>query len=584
VVTYLTCLQLQLSSLLCTIDNICQQCFRYKTLLTSEIVPSSLFRHPTMVLRYPDEFLPESQLSLEEFSYRAMDLLRNAETIPNFVRMVLAGRDTDHNDVVHRLFLNARQGLEDIDPGAYIQSRDYDSAHGITRDLPFTEPLSIFPVASFRDTLTKDIHILGKAYDNTVSCDKQIVFYMTLMTSKGTEMRVSLHKIPNVAFGKVLQRHITRIVFPRLYRANEAPQIPQDLLETLYDTAIRPAVRTAVPERLSHWPPTYRAAMANARDIRGQLHFGSVDLPAFALGDFRDALLHILDQHDTLKDAYFLHEVRGYKGATVHNPEVEAECWDVLHEKLNFLDFRLINHDQWYIDVGLEVHLRDHVLQWLEDGHLRLLRNALPRQNQSNPNSLATLADDANNFKTDRVAQLNEFAGFRCTPRSKGLADQVTYINVYTTDKEPLYQLHTGSFRRHHASELMPGERNIQTLMKDVAEISGVFGQCVGTVTRAASEGCARFEVRVKLRQSPTVLRGLPQELISNSLVAIRAPTWWLVPTIISFHPLSFSFTGNSNSYDCQHSTTFFKISAGLQLRHVHYAQLSSSVQSASGH
>jgi hypothetical protein len=101
-----------------------------------------------------------------------MDLLRDAETIPKFVRMVLAGCDTDHNDVEHRIFLNAHQGLQHIDPHSYIQSRDYDTALGLGTDLPFTEPVAIFPVASFQDTLTKDIHLLEKAYDNTVSYDR----------------------------------------------------------------------------------------------------------------------------------------------------------------------------------------------------------------------------------------------------------------------------------------------------------------------------------------------------------------------------------------------------------------------------
>ena len=67
---------------------------------------------------------------------------------------------------------------------------------------------------------------------------------------------VSLHTIPNVAFGTVSKRHITRIVFPRLYHSGSIvqPAITQRLYQKLYNECIRPSVLSIAPEQNSHWP------------------------------------------------------------------------------------------------------------------------------------------------------------------------------------------------------------------------------------------------------------------------------------------------------------------------------------------
>ena len=56
------------------------------------------------------------------------------------------------------------------------------------------------------------------------------------------------------------------------------------------------------------------------RDDKGQLHLGSVDVPAGVISTFTEALLRYLNLVLEFEDAYFLHEFRGHKGATVHDP------------------------------------------------------------------------------------------------------------------------------------------------------------------------------------------------------------------------------------------------------------------------
>jgi hypothetical protein len=337
---------------------------------------------------------------------------------------------------------------------------------------------------------------------------------------------VPMYKIPNLALGKASGRHVTRMMFPRLYEdGSQDRTIPAYNLSRIYDEGIRPAVEAICNPRLSHWPASYASAITKAKDKSGKLHFGTVDLSVDLLPDFAQRLKENLNRITKLKDMYFMHEVRGTKGASVHNPDTPEARWESLEKELEFLDLQEINPTNWYMDVGLEVHLPGHVLQWLEDAHLRLLEFGLPTQADNLPESLSPLLDNKRNFKVDRVAQFKEFAGFRCTPGSRGDSDHIVYLNVYTTDKEPTYQLHAGSFRKHLASELLPFKGN--KILNDVSAMSQVYGQCMSMEGRTPTEGCARFEVRVALQHASDVIPAMSSLTMRGSLVAIPVDLWW---------------------------------------------------------
>jgi hypothetical protein len=119
-------------------------------------------------MRYPDEPIPEIQMSLREFHQTASRILNGPDTVYDFCRMVLAGR-VDVDGTEHRIFVNARQDLEEIRPSLLTITRDYDSICACTHNLPFIAPFSIFPIPPFREALTSDNHLTGKAYDKQVS-------------------------------------------------------------------------------------------------------------------------------------------------------------------------------------------------------------------------------------------------------------------------------------------------------------------------------------------------------------------------------------------------------------------------------
>jgi hypothetical protein len=110
-----------------------------------------------MRLRYPDEPLPSLQLSLKRFVSVAQRLW-DAGDEDVFARYIFAGRLTGEDDQ-RRVFVNARQESSAPPHGEYELRRDLDSVIGITRNLPFIQAMSVFPMASFEDTLKRDNHM-----------------------------------------------------------------------------------------------------------------------------------------------------------------------------------------------------------------------------------------------------------------------------------------------------------------------------------------------------------------------------------------------------------------------------------------
>lgn len=111
---------------------------------------------------FPDEPLDTLQLTLVQFVTLCRTLFES-ETVDRttFIRFALAGR-LEMNGKALRVSINAKQGVLPPPLGKYDLYRDIDSVIGVTQDLPFRRPLAVFPLPSFRDTLTKDNHITYK--------------------------------------------------------------------------------------------------------------------------------------------------------------------------------------------------------------------------------------------------------------------------------------------------------------------------------------------------------------------------------------------------------------------------------------
>jgi hypothetical protein len=320
-------------------------------------------------------------------------------------------------------------------------------------------------------------------------------------------------------------RHITRIFFPHLYhKTQKDPKLTQEHLAQLYDDCIRPAVIEAIPSHSSHWPVNYSTNFLQARDIKGKLHFGTIAIPPAHLVAFCDALLPHLDSIDSFKKAYFVHELRGLKGGTAHTDNDDGiNTEDAFNAVFDNVDMSRVLEDNWHVDVALEIHDPGMVVQWSTSAHSAILKYILPSLDSQQISKLQKRPT----FHLDHVAQLEDFAGFRFEPGLCGAQNGVKYINVYTTDKSPTYQLHIGVWRRRTCQDLLP--KALDKLLEDLVKMSTTYKSCSGSQGDTPQEGCARLEIRVPLALARTALRNPPQENLRRWTFSIPTNLWWSV-------------------------------------------------------
>ena len=325
-----------------------------------------------------------------------------------------------------------------------------------------------------------------------------------------------------MVLGKVDHRQISRIFFPGLFKPGESRGIPSETMTLVYEQCLRKAATAVNPFDQSQWPITYNAAMTLYRDQKGTLHFTSIDMPSNLLGAFGEKLLQLLDKYDGLAGAFFVHELRGTKGASHHDPYDEEARRAALDSVFHLFNRAAMIPEEWYIDIGLELRHKGHVLEWLTRGHRRLLKFLLPSTSQE---KIDAILKSRGRYKCDLSAQLGDLGGFRLLPGSDGRADEVSYINVYTTGKSATYQLHEGIFKRRKSWHLFPG--CLEKLVKDLERISEIFRLCGDIQATGGLESNARLEIRVPLYKSQAVLLQFPDKLIQDTVVEYDCATWW---------------------------------------------------------
>ena len=325
-----------------------------------------------------------------------------------------------------------------------------------------------------------------------------------------------------MALGKVDRRHITRIFFPGLYCKDRNPAISPQMMTLIYEECLRPAIVSLNPVDRSRWPITYSTAMTLYRDQKGQFHFGTLDFPSHLLYKLGSKLLELFQKQDGLQDAFFVHELRGTKGVSHHNPHDAQQRCAAMENVFHLFDMSLIRPEDWVVDVALEIQYEGHVLQWLTKGHRRLLQFLLPSTPESKIDSI--LASQSQ-YHCDLSAQLKDIGGFRALPGSRGKDDNVYYINIYTTDKTATYQLHKGIFMRRQAWHLFPA--SIGRLIKDLERIVEIFCLCGNSPRVGGQEGNARLEIRVPFSLADKVLLKMPDSLVQDSLVAFDCKLFW---------------------------------------------------------
>lgn len=298
------------------------------------------------------------------------------------------------------------------------------------------------------------------------------------------------------------------------------------MIAAIYNDCIRPSVGVVAPASMGRMPLNYEMAMLLYRDEGGRFHHGTIDLPSHLLPTFATELLERLQKHEReeFHDAFFLHELRGTKSATHHDPTNEKARNTAFNAVFHQFCMEKLNPQDWFVDVALEVYQPNCVLQWLVQGHRRILRFVLP---SARDDQLDAILQSKSQYTLDLSAQISDLGGFRALPGSRGKDDQVTYINVYNTDKSATYQLHSGIFKRRKAWHLFPN--NIKRLGADLESVANAFRSCggAGDSSKPVIEGNARMEVRVPLSVAREFFIKVPHQLIRHAVVAYDCTTYW---------------------------------------------------------
>ncbi|KAF8836308.1 hypothetical protein BDN67DRAFT_886630, partial [Paxillus ammoniavirescens] len=189
---------------------------------------------------------------------------------------------------------------------------------------------------------------------------------------------VPLHTIPNFVFGKVSMRAIVRVFLPHMY-GRESRGVPSPDLALIYDSCLHPLAREMLLNMSTHWPASYDSALVLYRDNKGCIHLKSLNIPHHRLKELgRKYLERLARLRPYFRDAYFIHKLHGWKGATTHNSEHLPDKVGVLADLTQVLDMTRVVEEEWQVDMALEVGHPGQVVTWKTSGHRALLASCLP--------------------------------------------------------------------------------------------------------------------------------------------------------------------------------------------------------------
>ena len=113
---------------------------------------------PTKMRGFPHETQWSAQIGLSEFTYEMQEAFKSGDSL-EYINVALCDHLSQDNKP-HCVVLNARMGLRP--PASPTFTRDFDSAIGVTCNLPFTAAFDVFPVPPFRDTVSgKSVPMFG---------------------------------------------------------------------------------------------------------------------------------------------------------------------------------------------------------------------------------------------------------------------------------------------------------------------------------------------------------------------------------------------------------------------------------------
>lgn len=358
------------------------------------------------------------------------------------------------------------------------------------------------------------------------------------ITRSGFRKTISLHQIPHIAFCKLGTRGLVRMFFENAWMPNASPKLSDEDFAYIYNRAILPSAKEFLPGD-THWPPTLEAANAK-RDHSGVVM--TTQVPGYISDSFVESVVSLLQEGPKLvfKKVFFLYEIQGIKGLTVHNPLSHFARSRAIRDALIMFDFDMLFEPEGdaechvWLDLALEAYADGKIVHWRTDGHLQAIRFGLGSPNIAAVQSLMR----SNGYQLDKVATLTDVAG--CRVKVSGSVSNQTdcvYIQLYGTDKELTYNKnHAGQFSRMSPKDFIlkaSADRNLNK-MQQAAEIftKAGYGFHAGETSDDDEDifrqqlGAARIEVRVPVTTADDVafLGNLPTLNDSMSMLCMFDP------------------------------------------------------------
>jgi hypothetical protein len=256
--------------------------------------------------------------------------------------------------------------------------------------------------------------------------------------------------------------------------------------ETIFECMRRAAINVVGHSESGHWPASFKAEMERARAPNGRLENSGKLIPEGKVARFGTEFLRILGEFSLGYQAYFHHEIRGTRGATQHSERLHTESLEAF---LSAVHPSMINQDDWWIDIGHEIHVPGQVLWWRSVDHIPLISEILRCTMQE----AVELSKKKSLFFKDVACHLHDAAGFRLE-LPKRFRDErgIAYIQAYCTEKEALYRAGGRTPRLSYSVLLEEGA-------KSVVKFAEKANRIYYDNQKKKVEGNARIEIRVQL-------------------------------------------------------------------------------------
>jgi hypothetical protein len=407
---------------------------------------------------------------------------------------------------------------------AIMCSEDIDSAIGVGDCIPFKMMGALYMIPNFKDTLTQSVHwthTFQTDIDGVSGCCFKAPRRLRLNNESQVlrSVHVPLHKIPNVGYIKIADRHIGRIFLPALYNKEGDAAVSTQVLVEIFEVMHYHCVELQGMED-GHIPPTYDAEMSRQTFHGSQPGTSSVMIRPADMVQFTRTVLHQIRQEPWGRNAFWFNQFRGFRAGTsiainegtAFGPASATEAFERM--SLECVPDLIIPKD-WRFDLGWEVHCEGEVLHWRCDAFPQMLAQWLQ---VSDPDASSMCKSASFNF--DSAAQLHDVGGFRYEPsRSDGERSGVTYMQAYCTESHLVHK---------------PGERHsaLNVTFSDVVK-DGAQAYCkrmIGIFTDAEwTSANARAEVRVTGDRLTEIAARVPftSEKLLTLLIDFPAGFWF---------------------------------------------------------